>query len=1517
MKRVISLLLIMVMLTGMLPVFAQAEAAEATVSNGGVMVEATNSFGQLLTSDIQQEQETLQDDLRDGYAITGLEVEGNLVKVAYGTLEAATVVIAVYSEDGRKLICSGKAGVLPEDNRVTVTIEGEMPEYFMISAMLVDNYDLSPLCIAYETPMYTREMQELLASTTADYDQDRVLQLGESTATNFAVFTENVRKIQRIEGYNQVISADVRNRTYVIGTPDEQITSLAQGDIFVYHYSEDDFMIAKVQSVTVGADTATITGMEADPEEFFSHVKLETAGDMDDFTYDSTGASDGVSMVQPQQSRSNSKARALGAIEGGSSASKVLQLTIDEEFESENATISLGATLGYEVELEFAYYLSFQRVFVELNLSQSISAEVTVGAEIKFCEIPLGELKYRAYGIGIGFEPAFQVQISGELTISLAIESEMSATFENGEFDLHIPTPKVDFDAEFTGTLFIGIDPSPTLEFAEGCVIELQLEAAIGAEITGTLNMVHLSTEKEMHACKKCIEFEIAAKASLEVSLDVLWCATATEPKEWSKTIGNAYYSIDYKEFGFGDCPHLQYQVTIYTYAQDGSKAEGITVYLDDDTELGTTNKNGLLISYLPEGQHTVTAEIVGKKLSVTKKVRGICSVILSAESDHNQIIKDTQTQQLRPESALVSSYIRSGRCGDAVYWTLYTGGLLKITGSGAMDDFRSEFDIPWYEVRDMVINVHVTDRVSSIGKYAFTGCVDLQKVVLDDCVEKVGDYAFAKCTALTEIKMSSALQSIGSHAFSSCWKLTKVTDIPNLQTIGEYAFADCRVLTHVELPEGLLSFGDRCFYGCGNLTGTVIIPSTVTSIPASCFYGCSSVTKLVIPDCVNKINERAFAGCTGLKEIKLPVNVLTGDNFTDCENVETIHYTYGTNGRMGNKTSNINDSQCYQRTLEYYCREALKTVVFDQDITYIGNYAFAGCTALTEIKLFGDCPAVGEKYAFSDVIATVQYPADNETYTEEAKAAFGSGMTWTPLVTDQTTEEETEHSLSMGGIVGTELSTADAVYTGDNQAELAEDATVYQNSSFEGLVPGEQYVLVAVMSLEVEDLLTADNLLFIDQAAAKEDGTISFCYVQRVPMDEFYVFVSGASNKNLQDAQITVPMMTANGEAQGVQPTVVYDGQVLIEELDYVIVDGKVFIDSGAYTVTLRGINQYSGLVSIAYVVAEEEPDVIVPTLTLKSPTLEFKDMITVNAMFTAENIDDVVEMGMITYTEQVTEWNVETAAHVIPGTSYDATTGRYIAHSQGINAKYLGDTVYLACYAELSDGSYVYTKLAPYSPVQYATSQLKNSTNVQLKQLVAAMLNYGAEAQLFFGHNTDNLANATLTDEQKALPEVYREDMVGAVPAASAEKQGIFANNKGFAKRYPAISFEGAFCINYFFKPNYAPVGDITLYYWNEAEFEAASVLTKENASGTLTLALEDSGEYRADIEGIAAKNLSEAVYVAAVYSDGTTEWTSGVLGYSIGAYCASQISKAADVAALAEATAVYGYHAKQYFG
>ena len=332
--------------------------------------------------------------------------------------------------------------------------------------------------------------------------------------------------------------------------------------------------------------------------------------------------------------------------------------------------------------------------------------------------------------------------------------------------------------------------------------------------------------------------------------------------------------------------------------------------------------------------------------------------------------------------------------------------------------------------------------------------------------------------------------------------------------------------------------------------------------------------------------------------------------------------------------------------------------------------------------------------------------------------------------------------------------------------------------------------------------------------------------------------------------------------------------------------------------------------------VVEKTTDPVAVPTLALKAPALEFKDMICVIAFYTAENIDDVVEMGMLTYTEKVDVVDVNTAAHVIPGATYDPSSGRYFSSSQGIHAKYLGDTVYLACYAKLTDGSYVYTKLASYGPLTYAKNQLDKSSDVKLKQLCAAMLNYGAAAQVYFGYNTDVLANSTLSAEQIALPETYNADMAQSAAAISADKQGTFTNNKGFSVRKPAVSFEGAFSINYFFTPAYTPVDGITLYYWTEADANEASVLTIENATGAI--AMTDEGtQFRGDIEGIAAKDLSKAVYVAAVYSDGTSTWTSGVLGYSIGAYCASMAKGTDAMADLAMATAVYGYHAKAYFG
>ena len=320
-------------------------------------------------------------------------------------------------------------------------------------------------------------------------------------------------------------------------------------------------------------------------------------------------------------------------------------------------------------------------------------------------------------------------------------------------------------------------------------------------------------------------------------------------------------------------------------------------------------------------------------------------------------------------------------------------------------------------------------------------------------------------------------------------------------------------------------------------------------------------------------------------------------------------------------------------------------------------------------------------------------------------------------------------------------------------------------------------------------------------------------------------------------------------------------------------------------------------------------------PTFTLKYPTVSFEDMIVLNVYYAASNIQDAEEIGLITFGSKVTNYNINSADYVIPGSTWSSSDGYYYSSSAGIAAKNLGDTIYFAVYARLKDGTYTYSNLVSYSPKTYAYNQLKSGTP-EMKALVVAMLNYGAKAQTYFGYKTNALVNADLTAEQKALVSSYSSSMMDTVPLPDTTKLGSMVNNGGYASRYPTISFEGVFCINYYFKPSSTPRGNITMYVWNQEHYNSVTSLSKNNATMTINMTKTSSDEYVAVVDGIAAKDLDKGVYVSFCYSDGTTNYCSGVVGYSIGTYCTSQASKTGSLAELAASCAVYGYYAKQMF-
>lgn len=362
-------------------------------------------------------------------------------------------------------------------------------------------------------------------------------------------------------------------------------------------------------------------------------------------------------------------------------------------------------------------------------------------------------------------------------------------------------------------------------------------------------------------------------------------------------------------------------------------------------------------------------------------------------------------------------------------------------------------------------------------------------------------------------------------------------------------------------------------------------------------------------------------------------------------------------------------------------------------------------------------------------------------------------------------------------------------------------------------------------------------------------------------------------------------------------------------------LVTGNNFIAFETVSAQLRSdevYNIYAGVPDDDFAQVDPQGQ-IVP----KYPSLSFEDEVYYDVHFTVNGLDGISaqDMGLITFDTEQTNGTVDSAKDMIPGAV--VMNGNYVVRTKGIPAMKMGDTLWFKIYVKQADGSYLYSKLLSYSGLTYANNILAKPENADVHPLLVAMLNYGAAAQEYFGYRTEQLMNAGLTDGQKALVTGYQAEMIDPLLRVDAAKSGSFAQTPGgFLKKSPAVSFEGAFAINYFMTPAHPVEGNMTMYYWTQEDLQKADVLKVENATGALTMQ-EALGTYSASVVGLAAKQIDETVAVACVYQSGGVTYSTGVLTYSLGTYCQNIArNDASGAQALAAATAVYGYYAENYF-
>lgn len=149
-----------------------------------------------------------------------------------------------------------------------------------------------------------------------------------------------------------------------------------------------------------------------------------------------------------------------------------------------------------------------------------------------------------------------------------------------------------------------------------------------------------------------------------------------------------------------------------------------------------------------------------------------------------------------------------------------------------------------------------VPDHVTTIAKWAFSTCDQLESVTIPASVTEIKDFAFSECAGLTEINVAEdneVYTSIDGVLYTKdkkrllCWSSEKSGEIEiadQSETIGKFAFAFSESDSSVVIPEGVTAIDEMAFLHNTNLT-TITLPKSVTSIGNWAFQGCESLAEV------------------------------------------------------------------------------------------------------------------------------------------------------------------------------------------------------------------------------------------------------------------------------------------------------------------------------------------------------------------------------------------------------------------------------------------------------------------------------------------------------------------------------------------------------------------------------------------------------------------------------------------------------------------------------------------------
>ncbi len=1202
---------------------AENEQQDTTYLNtDDIELESQDSVGEMLAEDLESvyaEQEE-----NSGYNIFNIDVKDGTATVEYETLENATLVVSAYDEITNQMVASASKSVNKDETAVDLEL-GNLSQYYILKGFIVDSETLQPLTKEFKSELYTQGMQEFLQKTTDDFSEDRVLNFDDDKSNNFAVYNQNTMVIEQEATKNQLISADAEKNIYVFENVDTNMLSLQKDDVLSYEKEDGMVLIVKVSTIDVEGTTVTISGQNADTEDVFDYVKIDSEAGMENVTIDNSNLDDGVEytgMIEDSadvpktysENANDSQTDALVANEskvgasngeGSNKLSAEFKLENPKNKDDEEISASVSGKVNIELKNSTKLYIAQDRQYVEVKFDYSLGLNISIKMEVD-AKIPLGKFSFAPIpGLKIGLTPNVVLKVSGKLSLEGKLKGCIGVRISAQEGITNLTSnPKWSGNIKFEATLFIGISLKPEIDLINEKVVELSFEGEVGAEIKSTQEVIS-SSKSVRHECKSCLDGEISGKESATFKAKFLNLKGATFARtfEINQKLTDFYYSFDYDEFGFTECPHKTYAVTVLVLDKEKNPIKEAVISCNSTNY--QTDENGKAKFYIAAGTYTISA---------AKQGVGSYSKILHVYDESKTIEIQIKGNNSGSSEEKKGIKIGSNTFPDEKFRAYI---LENIDKDG--DGYLSETEI--------AETTSITCGARSISSLKGIECfVNVQSI---DCgVNNLTQLDVSKNTALEDL---------------DCWanNLTQLDVSKN--TVLETLTCDQNNLTQLDVSKNVKLWDLDChknnltqldvsknvklwnLYCSENNLTQLDISKNVELRWLSCYQ--NNLTQLDVSKNVklwhlycseNNLTQLDISKSVELRDLSCYQNNLTQLDVSkntvletltcDQNNLTQLDVCKNTELRIlsceGNNLSQLDVSKNTELQ-ELYCSGNNLTQLDVSKNTELQELYCSG-NNLTQLDVSKNAKLCELKCYNNNISQLDVSNKSNLRILSCDRNVQVTGYNGTITYPDSSTSENRLDEESLP--IADDFSDFEKkeVYKTDNpiSAKTVQQVTKADDThaSYAGLYPNTIYNLYvckqAPVSIPFTEVFTENNLLYINQYESDADGNLSIDYV---PMQEatgaVEILVAQKRINITDDARVCMANIEYDGETHSPLIEYYFSDSLLSEGIDYEIEGDYEAKEPGTYTIIIRGIGQYTGTLELQYKIIDTTPVVVKPT--------------------------------------------------------------------------------------------------------------------------------------------------------------------------------------------------------------------------------------------------------------------------------------------------------------------------------